>query len=144
MVDRNVENNEEILLAQIDPTGCPSGKILEYRDADERLQEHFFDCWQNPLEWRPKQGKRPSSYRVVRGTGYSIWAYDEALNLRWLRDAHETWYGILDLVSGQGGISSITRRKRRRSEVQLCSCRAPISCRWPACSWATSAIWPAR
>lgn len=25
------------------------------------------------------------------GTGYSIWAYDEALNLRWGQDAHETW-----------------------------------------------------
>ena len=81
---------------------------------------------------------------VVRGTGSSIWAYDEALNLRWDQDAHETWYGILNLVSGQGGISSITRRKRRRSGVRLCSCRAPISCRWPASSWATSAIWPAR
>ena len=36
------------------------------------------------------------------GTGYSIWAYDEALNLRWGQDAHETWYGILNLVTGQG------------------------------------------
>ena len=41
MVDRNVENNEEILLAQIDLTGCPSGKILDYRDPDKRLQEQF-------------------------------------------------------------------------------------------------------
>ena len=48
MVDRNVENNEEILLAQIDLTGCSSGKILDYRDPDKRLQEEFFDCWQNP------------------------------------------------------------------------------------------------
>ena len=36
------------------------------------------------------------------GTGYSIWACDEALNLCWGQDAHETWYGILNLVSGQG------------------------------------------
>ena len=50
MVDRNVENNEEILLAQIDRTGCPSGKILDYRDEDERLQEHFFDCLVLPIQ----------------------------------------------------------------------------------------------
>ena len=28
------------------------------------------------------------------GTGYSIWAYDEELNLRWRQDAHESWYGM--------------------------------------------------
>ena len=70
MVDRNVENNEEILLAQIDPTGCPSGKILDYRDPDERLQEHFFDCWQNPLEWAPSRAnaRAPTAWSAARGT----------------------------------------------------------------------------
>ena len=28
------------------------------------------------------------------GTGYSIWAYDENLNLRWRQDAHGAWYGM--------------------------------------------------
>ncbi len=28
------------------------------------------------------------------GTGYSIWAFDENLNLRWRRDAHNAWYGM--------------------------------------------------
>ena len=28
------------------------------------------------------------------GSGYSIWAYDEHLNLRWRQDAHDTWYGM--------------------------------------------------
>jgi hypothetical protein len=28
------------------------------------------------------------------GTGYSIWAYDERLNLRWRQDAHRAWYGM--------------------------------------------------
>ena len=28
------------------------------------------------------------------GTGYSIWAYDDQLNLRWRQDAHESWYGM--------------------------------------------------
>ena len=28
------------------------------------------------------------------GTGYSMWAYDESLKLRWCQDAHETWYGM--------------------------------------------------
>lgn len=57
--------DEQILLAQIDLTGCPSRKILDYNDPDKRLQEKFFAGWENPLEWGPKAGKRPSSYRVV-------------------------------------------------------------------------------
>ena len=28
------------------------------------------------------------------GTGYSLWAYDENLNLRWRRDAHGAWHGM--------------------------------------------------
>ena len=28
------------------------------------------------------------------GTGYSIWAYDDQLNLRWRQDAHDSWYGM--------------------------------------------------
>ena len=28
------------------------------------------------------------------GTGYSLWAYDDKLNLRWRQDAHETFYGM--------------------------------------------------
>ncbi|HIE10073.1 MAG TPA: hypothetical protein EYP62_00490 [Kiritimatiellae bacterium] len=28
------------------------------------------------------------------GTGYSLWAYDEHLNLRWRADAHTAWYGM--------------------------------------------------
>jgi len=28
------------------------------------------------------------------GTGYSIWAFDEKLNLRWRQDAHNAWYGM--------------------------------------------------
>ena len=28
------------------------------------------------------------------GTGYSIWAFDEKLNLRWRQDAHNSWYGM--------------------------------------------------
>lgn len=28
------------------------------------------------------------------GTGYSIWAFDENLNLRWRQDAHGAWYGM--------------------------------------------------
>ena len=28
------------------------------------------------------------------GTGYSIWAYDDNLNLRWRQDAHNAWYGM--------------------------------------------------
>ncbi len=28
------------------------------------------------------------------GTGFSIWAYDEQLNLRWRQDAHGSWYGM--------------------------------------------------
>ena len=27
-------------------------------------------------------------------SGFSIWAYDEKLNLRWQQDAHESWYGM--------------------------------------------------
>jgi hypothetical protein len=27
-------------------------------------------------------------------SGFSLWAYDEHLNLRWRQDAHETWYGM--------------------------------------------------
>jgi hypothetical protein len=28
------------------------------------------------------------------GTGYSIWAFDEKLTLRWRQDAHNAWYGM--------------------------------------------------
>lgn len=28
------------------------------------------------------------------GTGYSMWAFDEKLNLRWRQDAHNAWYGM--------------------------------------------------
>ncbi len=28
------------------------------------------------------------------GTGYSIWAFDETLTLRWRQDAHNAWYGM--------------------------------------------------
>ena len=52
-------------MAQIDLTGCPSGKILDYNDPDKSLQEQYFEGWENPLEWGPKQGQRPSCYRVV-------------------------------------------------------------------------------
>ncbi len=97
MVDRNVENNEEILLAQIDLTGCPSGKILDYRDPDKRLQEEFFDCWQNPLEWGPKQGKGRAGRRVgqksrtpgVRRAAVR-WAGGSDCRLEHIRDLRKT------------------------------------------------------
>ena len=55
-----------VALAEIDLTECPVGKILDYNEPEKSLEERFFKGWSNPLEWGPKQGRRPSSYRVVR------------------------------------------------------------------------------
>ena len=60
------DSKSSVVLAEIDLSECPAGKILDYRDPDKRLEEKVFKGWNNALEWGPKQGKRPSSYRVVR------------------------------------------------------------------------------
>ncbi len=49
--DNNATN---IVLAQIDLTQCPSGKVLDFRDPDKHLDETVFKDWHNPLEWGPK------------------------------------------------------------------------------------------
>ena len=62
----------EMVLAQIDLSQCPSGKVLDFRDPDKDLEETVFKDWHNPLEWGPKQAKRPSSYRVVPDGGMQV------------------------------------------------------------------------
>ena len=60
------DNTSGVVLAEIDLSECPVGKILDYNEPDKRVEEKVFKGWNNALEWGPKQGKRPSSYRVVR------------------------------------------------------------------------------
>ncbi|MGB0605743.1 MAG: hypothetical protein ACPGRY_12345, partial [Candidatus Latescibacterota bacterium] len=60
------DSNSSVVLAEIDLSACPVGKILDYRDPDKRVEEAVFKGWNNALEWGPKQGKRASSYRVIR------------------------------------------------------------------------------
>lgn len=60
------DSKSNVVLAEIDLSECAAGKILDYREPDKRVEEKVFKGWNNALEWGPKQGKRPSSYRVVR------------------------------------------------------------------------------
>ena len=55
-----------VVLAEIDLSECPAGKILDYNEPDKRLETKVFEGWDNPLEWGPKQGRMGSCYRVVR------------------------------------------------------------------------------
>ena len=59
------DNRSNTTLAEIDLTGCPAGKILDWHEPDKRLEEKYFKNWENPLEWGPKQGRMPSSFRVI-------------------------------------------------------------------------------
>ena len=65
-------NAREMVLARIDLSECPAGKILDYNDPEKRLEAKVFKGWNNPLEWGPKQGQRPSSYRVVSDGGVQV------------------------------------------------------------------------
>ncbi|MCY3774332.1 MAG: hypothetical protein OXG98_20190, partial [Gemmatimonadetes bacterium] len=65
-------NAREIVLARIDLSECPAGKILDYNDPEKSLEAKVFKGWNNPLEWGPKQGQRPSSYRVVSDGGVQV------------------------------------------------------------------------
>ena len=65
-------NAREMVLARIDLSECPAGKILDYNDPEKRLEAKVFKGWNNPLEWGPKQGQRPSSYRVVPDGGVQV------------------------------------------------------------------------
>ena len=61
------------------------------------VQEHFFDCWQNPLEWGPKQGKGRAGRRVgqksrtpgVRRAAVR-WAGGSDCRLEHIRDLRKT------------------------------------------------------
>ena len=70
------DSKSSVVLAEIDLSECSAGKILDYQEPDKRVEEKVFKGWNNALEWGPKQGKRPSSYRVVRDGEVQVLEHD--------------------------------------------------------------------
>jgi hypothetical protein len=72
-----------------------SGPYRGYRGA--RMGSHLHSI---RVLWPCKIRKTEKAQDLIlrdgdrSGTGFSIWAYDEHLSLRWRQDAHETWYGM--------------------------------------------------